>query len=107
MVKNLQHTKGDTFFKSMAFKTADWTAIDLTGATIKLGVKEKVEDTAYIIQETATITDAVNWLAEFNISSATMTIAVENYYYDMEYTTSSGIVATFLKWFLVINYEIS
>lgn len=107
MVKNLQHTKGDTFFKSMAFKTADWTAIDLTGATIKLGVKEKVEDTAYIIQETATITDAVNWLAEFNISASTMDIDEDNYFYDIEYTDSTGQVSTVLKWYLIISFNVN
>jgi hypothetical protein len=107
METNIEHTRWDTFFKSMTFKDVNWTAINLTDCTITFTIKEKITDTVDKISQVATITNAVGWLAEINIPWATMEIALKNYYYDIEFIDSNWVVVTILKWIFTVSYDIT
>lgn len=86
-LKSITKIQWDTYTRSFVFKNASWTAINLTGSIIKFSVKSSVSDSAYVAQETLTLTDAVNGTASLSID---LTMAVWNYVYDFEWTDAGG-----------------
>jgi len=104
---NIIHTRWDTFFKSLIFKDVNGTAIDITWVDITFTLKSKIEDTTWLLQATATITDWANWKAEISISGTYMELDIANYYYDIQYTDTSNTIVTILKWLFTITYDIT
>jgi hypothetical protein len=104
---NLEHTRWDTFFKSMNFKDVNWLAIDLTWCTITFTIKEKINDTVAIISQVASITNAVWWIAEILVPWTSMEFDLKNYYYDIEFIDNSWVIITILKWILTLSYDIT
>jgi len=107
MLNNISHIKWDTFKRTITIKDANDVAIDITWSTIILSIKEKVSDTAYILQSTATLTTPASWIADISISAATMVFALWNYYYDIEWTDVWWNVVTILKGNFTLVYDIT
>jgi hypothetical protein len=101
MALNFTHTKGDTF-NEVAFEVKkNGTAIDLTGATIRMQLRKQYEDVTPALSLTSassagiTITNAASGL--FKINAQIINIEVFNYVYDIQFTLSSGEVRTYVK----------
>ena len=101
MALNFTHTKGDTF-NEVAFEVKkNGTAINLTGATIRMQLRKNYSDTAAILSFTSvgsagiTITTAASGL--FKINAQIIDIEVYNYVYDIQFTLASGEVKTYVK----------
>ena len=107
MEKNIITTKWDTLFLSMTLQETDWTVINLTGATIILNIKKKIEDETALIEKNATILYPLTWKCEIKVEWTTMNISIWNYYYDIQYMSSDNQISTFLKWFLTVTYEVT
>jgi hypothetical protein len=101
MALNFTHTKGDTF-NQVAFEVKkNGTAINLTGATIKMQLRKLYTDTTAALSLTSassagiTITNAS--AGQFKINEQIIDIEVFNYVYDIQFTLSSGEVKTYVK----------
>lgn len=101
MALNFTHTKGDTF-SEVAFEVKkNGTAINLTGATIKMQLRKEYSDTSASLSLTSvasagiTITSAV--AGQFKINAQIIDIEVFNYVYDIQFTLSGGEVRTYVK----------
>ena len=101
MALNFTHTKGDTF-NEVAFEVKkNGTAINLTGATIKMQLRKQYSDVSAILSLTSVssagipITTATS--GQFKINAQIIDIEVFNYVYDIQFTLSSGEVKTYVK----------
>jgi hypothetical protein len=101
MALNFTHTKGDTF-NEVAFEVKkNGTAINLTGATIKMQLRKCYSDVTPALALTSvssagiTITGAS--AGQFKINAQIIDIEVFNYVYDIQFTLSSGEVKTYVK----------
>ena len=101
MALNFTHTKGDTF-SEVAFEVKkNGTAINLTGATIKMQLRKQYSDTSAALSLTSvssagiTITSAS--AGQFKINAQIIDIEVFNYVYDIQFTLASGEVRTYVK----------
>jgi len=101
MALNFTHTKGDTF-NEVAFEVKkNGTAINLTGATIKMQLRKLYTDVSAALSLTSassagiTITNAS--AGQFKINEQIIDIEVFNYVYDIQFTLSSGKVKTYVK----------
>ncbi len=106
MEQILKHTRGDTFIRNVLFKR-DWVAIDLTGSTVTFSLKDKATNTAYIVNQAATIATPVNWTAKIQVSAATMRLDVGEYVYDIQITDSLWVVTTPMKGKFLITYDVT
>jgi hypothetical protein len=105
-VTNISHTKWDTFFRNLVFTNSAWAVVDITGNVITMTIKAKVEDTAHLIQQNATLTDPTHWLAEIHIPYASMTLWIWEYYYDIQWLRA-WIKQTIQKGIFNITYDIT
>lgn len=106
---NLVHTRWDTFTLPITVK-AGWVAMDLTWATLKFSIRVSVENLSEAVVYTCpwTLVDAVNWKAKIAISYTNMdSIAMDEYFYDVEMIDSVGDKLTILKWKLTIKYDVT
>ena len=101
MALNFTHTKGDTF-NEVAFEVKkNGTAINLTGATIKMQLRKQYSDVSAVLSLTSvgsagiTITNATS--GHFKINAQIIDIEVFNYVYDIQFNLSSGEVKTYVK----------
>jgi hypothetical protein len=101
MALNFTHTKGDTF-NEVAFEVKkNGTAINLTGATIRMQLRKEYSDVSAVLSLTSvasagiTITNATS--GQFKINSQIIDIEVFNYVYDIQFTLASGEVKTYVK----------
>lgn len=101
MALNFTHTKGDTF-NEVAFEVKkNGTAINLTGATIRMQLRKEYSDVSAVLSFTSvgsagiTITTAASGL--FKINAQIIDIEVYNYVYDIQFTLASGEVKTYVK----------
>ena len=101
MALNFTHTKGDTF-SEVAFEVKkNGTAINLTGATIKMQLRKNYSDVSPALALTSvssagiTITGAS--AGQFKINTQIIDIEVFNYVYDIQFTLASGEVRTYVK----------
>jgi len=101
MALNFTHTKGDTF-NEVAFEVKkNGTAINLTGATIKMQLRKQYSDVSAVLSLTSvgsagiTITNAT--AGQFKINAQIIDIEVFNYVYDIQFTLSNGEVKTYVK----------
>ena len=101
MALNFTHTKGDTF-NEVAFEVKkNGTALNLTGATIKMQLRKDYSDVSPTLSLTSvsnaglTITNATS--GHFKINEQIINIEVFNYVYDIQFTLASGEVKTYVK----------
>lgn len=107
MITNIEHTRGDTFSRTLQFNDTTGVAINLTGSTIKMTVKYNPDDSDYITQSTATLTAPTLGTATISIAGSELQLENGNYYYDIQWTDSGWTIVTFLKWLLVISYDVT
>lgn len=101
MALNFTHTKGDTF-NEVAFEVKkNGTAINLTGATIKMQLRKQYSDVSAVLSLTsvssAGITITAPTSGQFKINAQIIDIEVFNYVYDIQFTLASGEVKTYVK----------
>ena len=101
MALNFTHTKGDTF-SEVAFEVKkNGTAINLTGATIKMQLRKNYSDVSPALALTsvssAGITSTGASAGQFKINTQIIDIEVFNYVYDIQFTLASGEVRTYVK----------
>jgi len=111
MALNFTHIKGDTF-NQVAFEVKkNSTAINLTGATIKMQLRKCYSDTTPALSLTSvssagiTITNAA--AGQFKINAQIIDIEVFNYVYDIQFILSSGEVKTYVKGGFNITPEVT
>ena len=91
------HTKGDTYEGAEEFTIIDADVPDLTGATIRMHIRNQNNDLVKSIDTSGgiTITDAVN--KKFKINAFDVELSACTYYYDIEVTFSNDVIVTYLK----------
>ena len=111
MALNFTLTIGDTF-SEVAFEVKkNGTAIDLTGATIKMQLRKNYSDVSPALALTSvssagiTITTAAS--GQFKINEQIIDIEVFNYVYDIQFTLSTGEVKTYVKGGFNITPEVT
>lgn len=95
-LSNLELYRGTTKTLTLTFKDSAGDAIDITGYTIYMTAKEVYDtdatDANAVINETASITDAVNGIATISLSVADTTKTARKYFYDIKYKNSGASV---------------
>jgi len=101
--------RGDDRNYNLIFKDADGVAIDITGWTIFVTVKEKINDSdddAKIAIE-ATITNAVGGLATFSFTDVQTYELNGDYYYDVQIKKADGAIFTVTSGRIKIKRDIT
>jgi len=106
-ITNIEHTRWDTFSRTLQFNDTDWVAINLTWSTIKMTLKHNFNDTDFITQSTAMLTVPLEGTATIEITWTELNLENWNYYYDIEWTDSIWTIVTFLKWFFIISFDVT
>ena len=81
--------KGDSYPIKITLKKSKTEALDITGATVTMRVLIGEVLTPFV----ASITDAVNGVAEFSFTTSTFT-DIGSFKYEIELVTSGGVVYT-------------
>jgi hypothetical protein len=100
--------KGDTFNLKFTFTDSSGTALDISGYTWKLDVKETDTSSSDIIGDSS-FTYVGNASGELTISATAAVMAAVNggmYVYDLQSTTG-GEVKTWIYGFFTVNEDIS
>lgn len=104
----MDHTNWDTFIRTIQFNNTAWTAIDLSGSSIKMTVKYDSEDVDYIAQVSAVLSlPTTLWTATITIPGTSLQLDNGKYYYDIQWTDSVGTITTILKGFLTISFDVT
>lgn len=103
------HKKGDTF-EGVAFTvTKNGSALDLTGASIRMQLREKSETgtlgATYTDGDGITITDPTNGV--FTFDKQIIDIRAQKYYYDIEITLASGDVKSYIYGTWTITQDVT
>lgn len=108
---NFTHIKGDTFNEVPFELKINSVAVNLTGATIKMQLKKCPTDVTPALSLTSvasagiTITTPASGL--FKINTQIINIEAFNYYYDMQFTFSSGEVKTYINGQFTITQDVT
>lgn len=113
-VYNTTIEKGATFNLSVTYKDSAGTAVDLTGWTVRMHVRETPADSSPILTSeggspTIVLTKNSSGVITVTISAATTSaLTATTAYYDIEAEqTSTGIVRRILKGRVVISPEVT
>lgn len=111
MSLQFKHIKGDTFDEVAFQLKINDSAVNLTGAVIKMQLRKCYTDTTAALSLTSvssagiTITNASE--GRFKINSQIIDIEVYNYVYDIQITLSSGVVKTYVQGGFNITNEVT
>ena len=88
--------KGDTYTTQLVCEDETGTAINLTGATVKFGVKKKANDPDLkaLILKNCTLTDPVNGIATLTLTSDDTNRNPGVYAWQLKVIGSGGAVST-------------
>lgn len=90
--------KGDDSVITVTFLDSSGAAINITGATVFLTVKEKlsnIDDDAVIAIDQTTHTDPTHGITQITIDSTTSaSLDEKNYFYDIRLKQSGGLIST-------------
>ena len=102
-------TRWDDFVLSFAFLQQDEiTPINLTWSSVKFSIKTDYNIDTYIYSWDFTITNALLWKIELNISNTITTLwNLWNYYYDIQLIDSNWKITTLVKDTIQITYDIT
>jgi hypothetical protein len=82
--------RGNTRSFTVTITDVDGVAVDITGDTVELTLKEKVTDLVPALVITATLTDPVNGVAQFTITSAQSTaLDIRSYALEVTWITAA------------------
>ena len=101
MALNFTHTKGDTF-NEVAFEVKkNGTAINLTGAVIRMQLRKEYSDVSAVLSLTSVLADGITITnatsGQFKINAQIIDIEVFNYVYDIQFSFQTGEVKTYVK----------
>lgn len=84
---------------NISITEADGSAVDITGATLKLTVKERTDmtDTQALIQVTGSIVSGTAGTATFTIGTSSSNRPEGKYLYDITLKQTSGTVSTVVR----------
>jgi hypothetical protein len=102
--------RGDTLPLTIRVKDSTGVAVDITGSTFFLTVKQNKEDldaNAVISENQATHDDPTNGVTSFTISNTAMTLSPGEYFYDIQVKTALGRVRTILSGKFIIVTDIT
>jgi hypothetical protein len=111
MSLNFTHIKGDTFDEVAFELKINNTAVNLTGAVIRMQLRKTASDSTAALSLTSassagiTITNAS--AGQFKINKQIIDIEVFNYSYDIQFTFSGGDVKTYVHGTFNITPEIT
>lgn len=112
--QNIELYRGDSRTFKVTVKDENGNAVDITGASIKFSVKERIGDASYVFQKTSaqsseiTITDAANGEYEVYIVPAnTQNLDIVSYQYDSELIVATGEVYTIVRGEFTVLAEIT
>jgi hypothetical protein len=99
--------KGDSYTHEVRIKNSANTAINITGRTYRVQMRQSKASSSILLTFATTITNAANGIVTFTLQpSDTSNISVGTYYYDFEETNGS-YVTTLMGGKLVITGEVS
>lgn len=91
-------TRNDTFNGTQFTITVNSTLLDLTGYSIKMAVKSKIKkDSVLTLTSTSGITISNSTAGVFQVDSQIFTQPAGKYVYDIQLTSSSGVVKTYVS----------
>tara|TARA_R110000868_G_scaffold19150_4_gene82786 strand:+ start:5585 stop:5935 length:351 start_codon:yes stop_codon:yes gene_type:complete len=104
--------QGATFQLNLVWKDPNGTAINLTGYTARMQVREKVTSTTALISLTTenggiTLGGAAGTIAVVAAATATDDITVKRGVYDLELISSGGIVTRLIEGCVTISPEVT
>lgn len=105
--------QGATFRKSFTWQTGDpLTAVDLTGCTMRMQIRERRDATEVIVELTSenggiTITPLTGQFALYLSATATAALAVTKAVYDLEIVFANGDVVRFLQGKVTVSPEVT
>lgn len=104
--------KGATFSKVITYKDSNGNAIDLTGYTARMHIRETVDSADTILElttENSRITlGGVNGTITLSIAdSDTTTITQKKAFYDLEIISSGGVVTRLIRGDITISNEVT
>ncbi len=109
--KKLTITRGDTQDYTLTLKDSNEVAIDITGWTIMMTIKENKTDTdaqAIIQKVVNSFSNPTSGVAVITLNAAdTDALDPKGYWYDIQVKTNTGKVYTILKGVFAVEYDIS
>jgi len=107
------YEKGDTFptriFRLNTGSVSAPIPIDITGATIRMhwrtSPKAEVFNKEISIGSGITVLDPS--IGRFQIDAFIIQLPANTYYYDIEFTSSTGVVRTYMKGTFIVNQDIT
>ena len=103
--------QGADWYVTFVYKDSAGTAINLTGYTAAMMVRDTFGDTATVLSLTnssgITITAATGTLQVRATAAQTRAITAGNYVYDLEITSAGGIVTRLVQGKIVISPEVT
>jgi hypothetical protein len=107
--EDVEVTKGDDWAPVYVYLDGDGQAVDITGYTFKLSIKESKSSTSTIIGPiTGTIISAPQGKFSFLVtSSQTNTLLERSYVYDIQVTDNNNVITTRRKGLLTISHQVT
>jgi hypothetical protein len=103
--------QGADWYLTAVYKDSSGTAIDLTGYTAALQLREVAASTTAVLSLTTgsgiTITGATGTIQVRATAAQTRAIAAGTYFYDLEITSSGGIVTRLIQGTQVVSAEVT
>jgi hypothetical protein len=110
MIQDFCEKRGDTVVKTLTFTDSTGAAINITGWTIFLTLKNNPNDadSVKVLQVTAALTTPLSGIATITLT-ATQTAALSGiYYYDVQYKKSDGTtIGTILMGKFLFDKDVS
>jgi gentisate 1,2-dioxygenase len=101
----LDHNHGDTFTLPLLFLDYLDVPVNLTGSSIMFSIKKNKTDTTYSAQASAVIDVGAGWTATITIKP--LSIALGDYWYDVQWIDSAGNIQTVMKGQFSVTYDIT
>jgi hypothetical protein len=108
-IEDVEVTKGDDWVPVYTYLDGDGIAVDITGYTFRLSIKESKNSSTPIIGPiTGTIVNAAQGKFSFAVTSTqTNTLLERVYVYDIQVIDNNGVITTRRKGSLTIGYQVT
>lgn len=106
-MQDLTITQGDEKAYNLTFTTGD-SPLDITGATLTMTIKRKLNDSEPAVTKTVTEhTNATAGETTLTLSTTDTDIALGKYYYDMQLSGGTVATKTVLRGSLEITWQVT
>lgn len=107
-MRTIQHYRGDTFVRDLAFTDSAGAPVNLTGSSIFFSIKAKFDDAVAIVSQAAVIVSAAAGTAKVTVPASVMeNIGFGSYVYDFEWTDAGGVVRTIEVGTFSVEYDVT